>query len=286
MQEKTVISVIVPVYNGEKYLAQALDNLLFQTYKHLEIIVVNDGSTDNSEAIARQYDVCLINQSNQGLSAARNAGIVNATGDYIHFLDVDDWLNLEYYEKMLQAALATNADIACSGIENERMPMQTFLYRHQLLVSNADDKIRLSNVDNMGFCWRYLFRTQLLRDNNLIFEVGRLIEDLVFSLQAVYWANRIVSVPDAVYYYRHRSGSILTSKSKAIHKKRNKDYRHAEKFCVDFAERHHLNIKGGGRQSFQYKSLGIPFLKKRIEQDGKVRWYLFGKLLVFQKKVI
>ncbi|MDR0546298.1 MAG: glycosyltransferase, partial [Dysgonamonadaceae bacterium] len=233
-----------------------------------------------------KYNVRVISQSNQGLSAARNTGIANATGDYIHFLDVDDWLNLQYYEEMLKAAIHTGADIACSGVENEHSPMETFLYKHQLLVSNANDKIRLSNVDNMGFVWRYLFRTQFLRDNNLIFEKGRLIEDLAFSLQAVYWANRIVSVPGAVYYYRYRSNSILTSRSKAMHKKRNEDYRYAEKFCVDFAKSHHLNLKGADDKLFKYKLVGVPFLKKQISSNGKERWFLFGKLPVFQKKIL
>ena len=100
------ISVIIPVYNVEKYLAQCLESIAGQSYENLEIIIVNDGSTDRSEEICGKFEamdsrIKLINQSNSGVSVARNTGIENATGDYITFVDSDDWLEKEMYNSMI-----------------------------------------------------------------------------------------------------------------------------------------------------------------------------------------
>ena len=104
MSISTLISVIVPAYNAEQYIAQCIDNLLCQTYKNLEIIVVDDGSTDNTSRVLQQYPkVKYIYQPNSGVSVARNAGIEAASGEFIHFMDADDLLNLEFYEKMYEA---------------------------------------------------------------------------------------------------------------------------------------------------------------------------------------
>jgi glycosyltransferase involved in cell wall biosynthesis len=198
MNDKLLLSVIVPVYNGEKYVAQCLENLLHQSYKNLEILVIDDGSTDASAAIAASYPVRVIHQENQGLSAARNAGIAAATGQYLHFMDVDDLINLDFYRAMVDALLLTDADIACSGMVNEIKPRRTLLFPDRMLLLLTDDKLAVTQVGRRGYVWRYLFRKSFLDQTNLRFEVGRLVEDLPFSLQAVYYAQSVVTVPDAV----------------------------------------------------------------------------------------
>ena len=99
------ISVIVPVYNVEKFLAQCLESLVLQTYKNLEIIIVDDGSSDNSYKIYKKYAksdsrIQIIKQKNAGVSAARNTGLASATGEYVHFIDSDDYIDIDYYEKI------------------------------------------------------------------------------------------------------------------------------------------------------------------------------------------
>ena len=117
-KDSALISVIVPVYKSEKYLAQCLENLIYQTYRHLEIIIIDDGSPDDSWKIAEEYQqkdirIRFVRQANAGAAAARNKGLELATGEYIHFMDSDDYVNLEFYEKMLYLALREEADLVC-----------------------------------------------------------------------------------------------------------------------------------------------------------------------------
>ncbi|MDR1518117.1 MAG: glycosyltransferase [Dysgonamonadaceae bacterium] len=284
MENSKQVSVIVPVYNGEKYVTQCIENLLHQTYKNLEIIVVNDGSTDRSAEIAEQYPVKIIHQENHGLSASRNVGINAAVGEFIHFLDVDDLINLEFYEKTVQAIVETDADMACCGFVFERYPFQTQKIEHKLLVSNLEDKLSLTNVANYGACWRYLFKTSFLKNTPVYFEEGRLVEDRVFSIQAVFYANRIVSVPDAVYFYKNRANSIMTTKNLSLISKRHQDRKHAQEFQRHFAKQNQFVLdRKLNHRRWQYKFLGIPVLTQRIYNEGKIKWYFLG-IPIFQKK--
>ena len=121
------ISVVVPVYNVEAYLERCLDSLINQTLSDIEIICVNDGSTDSSpekleEFAKKDSRIKIINQENGGLSAARNTGIEAATGEYIGFVDSDDYVDLDFYEKLYNAATSHNADISCTSIIRKRHP--------------------------------------------------------------------------------------------------------------------------------------------------------------------
>jgi glycosyltransferase involved in cell wall biosynthesis len=245
MEKKTLISVIIPVYNGEKYIAQCLNNILSQTWKNLDIIVVNDGSMDKSGEIAGKYPVKIIRfETNRGPAAARNAGIDAASGKYLHFMDVDDEINPVFYEKMLAAAEETDADIACSSIVNEPKPHRTMLYSEKKVFFETADKLKITNVGKWGFSVRYLFKVEFLKKHRLRFEEGRLIEDLPFSLPAVYFAEKLVIVPDAIYRYILRENSIMTQKEKKHRQKRHVDRRHAMEFRHRFARQHRFQIPG------------------------------------------
>jgi glycosyltransferase involved in cell wall biosynthesis len=255
------ISVIIPCYNGEKYIEQCLENVLCQTYKELEIVVINDGSKDNSLQIIEKYSdrTKIINQENRGLSAARNAGINCATGDYIHFLDVDDLLNLQYYEKMAEAIALTDAEIAVGGVINEGRTKRTIVYDYQNVATIIEDKLTMTKVGQYGYVWRYLFNLNFLKINNLCFEEGRFIEDLAFSLQAVYFAKKIVSVPQAIYTYKLRENSIMGNRDAAFKRKRHEDWLHAKEFRQNFANKHNFSIpdiatKGFGALIVKYFS--------------------------------
>lgn len=255
MVEEPLISVIIPVYNGEKYVKQCLENMMSQSYKNLEVIVIDDGSTDGSAAIAQEFPVIVHRlQENRGLSVARNTGMDVAKGKYIHFMDVDDAINPTYYAEMVTAITEADADIACSGMINEIKPHRTTLFSERLVLSSIQGKLKVTNVGKWGFVWRYLLRTDFLRSHHLRFEEGRFIEDLPFSLPAVFFAKKLVVVPGAVYTYIFRQDSIMTKRDKAHRKKRHEDMQHVKSFRQNFARQHNFKIPGvpTGKLSYFY----------------------------------
>ncbi|HFI0040069.1 TPA: glycosyltransferase family 2 protein [Streptococcus suis] len=144
-----LISVIIPIYNVEKYLARCLNSVVHQTYTNLEIILINDGTPDGSVAIAEAYQekdkrIKLLHQENAGLSEARNTGIAAATGDYIAFLDSDDWLELDAYEYLLQLLVAHDADISIGGIR-----------RTEVVVSETSSENRVEHLTQKEYAQRY-----------------------------------------------------------------------------------------------------------------------------------
>lgn len=287
MTDLPLITVTIPVRNGEAYIAQCIENVLFQSYKNIEIIVVDNGSTDKTAQIAQQYStIKYIYEPNGGLSGARNAGMDAAEGEYIHFIDVDDLVTLNYHEKMTQAAIETKADMACSGFIFERFPTQTQRIEHKLVVSTTEDKILFTNVANYPACWRYFYKLSFLKDNSLRYEDNRYSQDKLFTVQAIYLANRIVTVPEAVYFYKHRERAITTSKDMATIRKRRADRRYANRFRAEYAQKNGFALdKSLYRHSWQYKLLGIPFLTKTVYYPGKIRWFFLG-IPIFQKKDI
>ena len=240
------VSVVIPVYNGEKYIAECLDNMMRQTYKNLEIIVVDDGSTDGTPEIARRRPgIRVISfEKNRGPSAARNAGIDAATGEYIHFMDVDDAINDRFYELMAAAVENSGADMACCEMINERKPHRNSMLPRPGVLTSVEDKLRVTNVGRWGYAVRYLFRTGFLRERALRFEEGRIIEDMPFSLQAVYFANRIVLVPGAVYTYIFRPNSQMSTYTREHRRRRHRDHRHAKEVRHNFARKHRFTIPG------------------------------------------
>ena len=225
-----MISVIVPCYKGERYIASCLENLLGQNYQmKLEIIVVIDGNVDESASIANRYPVkVIVLEKNQGLSAARNIGLEASTGDYVHFMDVDDKINGDFYANMSVALFDTNADIACSGMFNDSKPYKCQIFRKMKVYSRERDKMSITWVVKWGYVWRYIFKRQFLIDNNLKFEVGRLIEDRYFSFSALYLAHTVVTVPGAIYTYRNTEGSIMNIKDRKWRQRIHTDKKHSD----------------------------------------------------------
>lgn len=241
------VSVIVPCYKGEKYIAHCVENLLSQSYKNLEIIVVIDGNVDKSAEIARQYPVnVIVLEKNQGLSAARNAGIKACHGDYVHFMDVDDSINKDFYLNMAKAVSETDADIACAGIINRRKAYKCQLFDKMKVLTSNKDKFSATWVAKWGYVWRYLFRKSFLLANNLEFEVGRLIEDMPFSFKALYFADKIVTVPGTSYVYESVEGSIMNRTDLAWVRKRRQDFLHSRAVIRSFAKEHNISAPGLG----------------------------------------
>ena len=214
------VSVIVPVCNVAQYLRKALDSLAKQTCRDLEVILVDDGSTDDSLAILKEYEqkypaFHVIAQKNCGTPAARNRGLDAARGEYIGFADSDDWTEPELYEKLLLAARAENADIVqCSFFHEYPSPERTIphdnsaqmeiLRRSGGSFTGAEELL----LDD-GTLWNRLFRRSMLEKNSIRFDESMLYgEDVFFTWRAICCAEKIGIIPDRLYHYRRfRSGS-------------------------------------------------------------------------------
>ncbi len=209
-----LITVIVPVYNTAPYLRRCLDSVCGQTYTNLEIICVNDGSTDDSASILAEYAardarVKVISQPNAGLSAARNAALKVAMGEYVTGVDSDDYMEPIAYQEIMQLLRERPVDIACYGF----------------LVEEGDKTIPCRIYDSVGYhrgsdveieeitCsfWSKLWRREFLRTVGVKFPVGLLFEDMVFWNMAAPYAKDFLFCSKNLYHYVQRSGSILHS---------------------------------------------------------------------------
>lgn len=208
------VSVIVPVYNVEKYLENCIDSLVNQSLKEIEIICVNDGSTDNSLDIIRKYEenynnIIVIDKENGGLSDARNHGIEVSNGEYIAFVDSDDWVELDMLELMYQKAIEEEAEIVTAGYKE--------VYSDKIDI--IDDYDIQYKIIYEGTVWNKIFKKSLIQEYNLRFPKGLWYEDNAFTYRALIVANKIVSVKKAFYNYRKdRVGSIMnTQKNNKIY---------------------------------------------------------------------
>lgn len=210
------VSVIIPVYNVEKYLRECLDSVLGQTLQNIEVICINDGSTDGSEAILEEYAardsrIRVVTQKNGGLNAARNSGLDQVTGEYIAIVDSDDWISPYHCEHTLRHARKTGADMTmfffeCVGFPDGRSkPVDGVSH---------DDKTewreKLTTVTYLWqVCWAHLWNASFIRKNGLRFHAGLMFADeLAFTFRAALLANRISILPEKLYFYRYRKNSI------------------------------------------------------------------------------
>jgi glycosyltransferase involved in cell wall biosynthesis len=205
------ISVIVPVYNTDAYLRRCLDSVIGQTLKDIEVICINDGSSDSSPAILQEYAaaderVKVIDFSeNRGASAARNAGIDAARGEYIGFVDSDDWVDLDFYEKLYNRAAKTFTDIVkgsikeiCEKTGNDITPE---LYK-------LNDKIRENKAYFYCTFTTAIYNVNLLKDNSILFPENIVhFEDPVFAIHSAIMCEKVIVVDDAYYFYMRREGS-------------------------------------------------------------------------------
>lgn len=211
------ISIIVPIYNVEQYLDKCVESLVNQTYKNLEIILVDDGTKDKSGEMADLWSIKderikVIHKENGGLSDARNAGMKIATGDYIAFVDSDDWINYKMYEILISNLEKYNADIsACSFkkvYENRKVELNKIIDKN-IYKFNAEEA--LEDLINEGklkqIVWNKLYNKKLIE--NIYFENGKIHEDEFWTYQVLSKTNNIVYTERQLYYYLQRPGSIM-----------------------------------------------------------------------------
>ena len=227
MKNNALVTVIIPVYNVEKYLRQCLDSVINQTLREMEIILVNDGSTDSSLEICKEYRnhddrIILIDQQNAGLAAARQAGLNIAKGEYIGFVDSDDYLEPDMYEKMFAAAAKTSAEIVfCNVYRNESKKEKAYLPTGFYTRADMEKSIfprLLAGFDENGrentirWCnWLRIYKKELIDRNNIRFDTRfRRCQDLPFTFECTIHANSYYYLGEEYLYHNRMNYESLS----------------------------------------------------------------------------
>lgn len=243
----SLISVIVPFYNAEKYLGMTLECLLAQTHKNLEIICVADAPTDGSTKIADDYAkkdarIRVIKHSkNMDLPAARNTGAKAASGEYIHFMDSDDLIGPDFYENMLASIKKENSDVAACNVYYEKKPFRSIRFLN-LTILYGVDKIRKTRVMAHGWAWRWLIRRDFWNAHKFEFPDLVPMEDKPVMVPMIFFANSVALCPNATYFYKNRPTSILNGVNKDKIRRRHDNRVKARKIVRDFVRKHKICI--------------------------------------------
>lgn len=221
-----MVSIIITAYNVEKYIKECIESVINQTYRDIEIIIINDGSTDKTGGICASYAkidhrIVVYNKENAGISAARNLGLSVAKGEYILFTDADDYMDCKMVEFMVAAikdndvvicrecAFKDGADPKNNLVTNEEYTLSKVENRNELISHFADEF-----TGPVGWPWNKLYKRKLIGESRFI--EGKLMEDLFFNSTVLINVNKAVWISDRLYYYRQRSGSIMNSKNKRV----------------------------------------------------------------------
>ncbi len=256
-----LISVIVPIYNVEKYLDRCVKSIVDQTYTNLEIILVDDGSPDNCPAMcdawaARDSRIKVIHKQNGGLSDARNAGLKIATGEFISFIDSDDWIDLDFYQILYSTSIETNSEIvACELLEVYDEKSSHIRYDGNVECYTPEEALStlIEGKIFKAIACNKLYKKQLLIGEH--FERGVLHEDEFFTYRILAKANNLAFVNKQLYFYYQRSGSItnqITAKHFAA--------LNAYKERLEFFKLHYPNLYKKDRISIIYACLNFYVL--------------------------
>lgn len=293
------LSVIVPVYNVEDYLHKCIDSIMNQTFNDLEIILVNDGSTDTSPQICDDYAkkdvrVKVIHQQNSGVSVARNKGIELATGDYLTFVDSDDFIKDDFIEKLYTTAKNNDLELVVSNFIEERdgvykirnLNFPTHIVLDKLYVQNTLIPFFLKE-DSLNSCCNKIYKTDLIKSYKIKFPLDITNgEDALFNLQCFNKATKVQFIDYAGYYYREVAGS-------ATRNILNKDYfkialdiynfKHVLKYKLPLSEVEATKLKSI-RFITTVISLIHVYLKSNTETSFKQR-FLYVKNMITNKQV-
>ncbi len=217
-----LVSVIIPVYNGEATVVRCLKSVLFQDYLNLEILAVNDGSTDRSLALCREladYDsrVIIIDQPNSGVSAARNHALDIARGKYIQFLDCDDWITPDATARMTAAAEKSGCDLVIGDfyrVDQERMELKTHIRNSSVMTRQEYCRCMMDEPADFyyGVLWNKLFRRDIIETCHLRCDTDlNWCEDFLFNLQYIRNADTFCALQAPVYYYVKTKGSLVST---------------------------------------------------------------------------
>lgn len=271
--KNTLVSIIVPVYNVEKYLERCLDSLISQTLKEIEVICINDGSTDSSGQILSRYAqkdnrIRVINQENAGLSAARNTGLNVAKGEFIGFVDSDDWIDKDFYEKLYNAAITNDCDIAVAGILKHYKQRTAFEFKisQEKIARNLAEKFKISDVPDSAYVWNKIYKAERIKSLNLKFPVGKYYEDQYFTPQVFLNSGNLIVIPDVVYHYWRHSESIVKCTKK--NQRLKQDSKDAFEFMENFIKQYNIDTSHC-RKVKKYKFLGLTLMKSITKSNKK-----------------
>lgn len=225
LENKEKISIIVPIYNVEKYLNQSLDSLIYQTYKNLEILCIDDGSTDDSKKIVEEFRkkdkrIKYFYQENSGPATARNYGIDQSMGEYLIFVDPDDWCEPQMCEKLLEKIQQTNVDfVMCTSrvydeVKNSFVSDNIGYYMLDMLSANEFERpllpreMKLKVFQLPVMVWGKIFKTSFIKKNNIRFIEEFAFEDNAFFMEVFFAASSFLAIADSLMVYRiNRKGS-------------------------------------------------------------------------------
>lgn len=289
--DKPNISIIVPMFNAEKFISKCLLSLINQTEKDIEIIIVNDGSTDDSTGVVSlfaEHDsrIIIINQEHKLQGAARNNGIKHARGEYIGFVDSDDWVDLDYFEKLYSAAkkyesdlaLATNVRIG-NGKTKKRLNIE-----QECFITDLQKKLDVCHQWKDSCPTNKIYKTEFLKKNNILYPEGVYCEDKIFTTKALFYANGIVTVPNVYYYYFRNQNSTVNSKMKA--NACQKDKNNARLEVLRFLKGNNAQIRDKDFWAITKKInfAGIPIYTKK-ESLHTAKYYILSFIKVKEEKI-
>lgn len=281
-QNQPLVSIIIPVYNVQDYLADCLDSILKQSYSNIEIIAVDDGSLDSSPEILKEYSlkyrsICIILEKiNQGQATARNIGIKQAKGKYILFVDADDFIEQETVEVLVQTIEQFQADFVRFNAksfseEGEKILQKEYTFNLFLDEQRNYTKDQFENV-YLSFSPSpvlYLFKRDLIEKNNIRFKEHIIHEDELFSSLIFFCATSCVYINQSFYNRRYRQGSTMTKKTEKQRRHSFYSYVQVINYYNELLLNHSYNKDQGFFLKYRINSLYVPLLDYPIDQSEK-----------------
>jgi|SRR5690625_3595267 len=276
------VSIIVPVYNKEKYLERSLNSLMNQSLEDIEIILIDDGSSDNSLELCKTFQkkdnrIKVIPQQNQGVSVARNTGIKHATGEYIGFTDPDDWVEKDMFLKMYKKSEETNSSVCISNYSQDTKDntiKQELNVTKDILDSKDIDEQILSKLIGplkvgestiMSTVWRLLIKRELIIDNNITFPKGiHRMQDLSFSIETLIYADQLCVVRDHLYHYKVHDDSASSIYDVNTFEELIKILPIVEKII----EKHNIDFDTKYRINNRYLYIGMKSISNEAKQNN------------------
>ncbi len=285
------VSVIIPVYNVETYLPRCLESLIVQTLEDIEIICVDDESTDGSLALLRSYAareprMKVLTQKNKRQGGARNTGLDIARGEYVLYIDSDDWIDPDYCEVLYRAAVRHDADVAVGAIRKDRVspPLSKWVIRfdEERVVEDLAEKFAVCQCPPDFHPVNKMLRREALLRAGFRFREYAQYEDVEYVMQILGELGRLVTVAGPTYHYVVHEGSTVKG-HQTVEKQLNKY--HAHKAFVAYADKKGLQLKPKHRNlTKRFWTLGGITVLKLKDQDGRLVWRLFDFLPIWVQK--
>ncbi|WP_300382369.1 glycosyltransferase [Clostridium sp.] len=303
-----MVSLIIPVFNVEEYLEECLESIIAQSFSDYEVILVDDGSTDKSRSIINDYEkrfnnIKILYQKNKGVSEARNLALKHASGEYVLYVDSDDFLKSNMLELMVNKAKKTKTDIViCNytlyyGVNSSNNKEFSYNIVESKMYYPIEAVDMMLNFKLQGQLWNKLFKRSLLIENNFEFEPGRYIQDIFPVFKVINKSGKIAFIDEALYYYRQRETST-------IHKRNIKlveDYYHAMYSIIQYIIENKIKVNATSFKVFKASVLSYFIyhytnanaensykdfkISKYISLDIKIRDFIFLKNLNKREKL-